>query len=227
MVSLQSSSKSPQPIERNEQNISLFIDTSMITIQNVTYIADRLACNQRFGWNLFHRLPRVWSHIELGMHRRRWQRNMLRHRCHPNLCLPRWTLHQYHHHLYDSLCTSHLWMPTSMWNQTISRPWNGLHPKSFGREHMYLLIIAGHNLHCWQVSLQSTFWMKFIPQAAEGMIPQRIGYASAQSGKGQDPTQLSPEPLSSSMDAALARPAMITSAEVSRIMFKISILELS
>ena len=36
------------------------------------------------------------------------------------------------------------------------------------------------------------------------MIPHRIGYTSEQAAKGQSPTQVSPEPLSSSIDAVLA-----------------------
>ena len=66
---------------------------------------------------------------------------------------------------------------------------------------------SGHNLHCWQVSLQS-FWIKFIPQRADGMIPQRNPRASAQSAKGHVPTQGLTVPLSSSTVAALATPAM-------------------
>ena len=48
------------------------------------------------------------------------------------------------------------------------------------------------------------------------MIPHRIGYISAQAAKGQSPTHVSPEPLSSSIDAALATPAMSKSVEISR-----------
>ena len=47
------------------------------------------------------------------------------------------------------------------------------------------------------------------------MIPHRIGYASEQAAKGQSPTQVSPEPLSSSIDAALATLAMSRNVAIS------------
>ena len=74
--------------------------------------------------------------------------------------------------------------------------WHGI----FWAPHFY----SGSNLHCWQVNLQS-FWIKFIPQAAEGMNPQRNGNASAQSAKAVHvPTQGLTVPLTFSTVAALA-----------------------
>ena len=47
------------------------------------------------------------------------------------------------------------------------------------------------------------------------MIRHRIGYASEQAAKGQSPMHVSPEPLSSSIDAALATLAMSRNVAIS------------